>query len=237
MNLKHRISYKTVSKITLSVAFVMSTFCAVGTELSVGYDTKYVSEGRNNLDDGGIVWGTLNTDINEQVSFSTVYGYATSSNTDYDELNVGIQYASSVESIDFYVGYTYLAFLKDDADDNEVSFGASWQNFDSFSPFIDFVYSTEASGSFVQLGIQTEAEATTSLSINPYLILAYDFGYASESHDGYNHAAVGVNANYAIDSAFSVRLSVEQTFGGSDVRGERGQSDQFWAGMHLNYAY
>ena len=151
MKFKNKISYKTVCKTTLSFAYVMSTFCAVGTELSVGYDSKYVSEGRNNLDDGGIVWSTLNTDINEQVSFSAAYGYATSSKVNYDELNVGIQYASSIDDMDFYVGYTYLAFFKDNVDDNEVSVGASWQNFDAFSPFIDFVYSTEASGSFVQL--------------------------------------------------------------------------------------
>ncbi|GAA0854182.1 hypothetical protein [Aliiglaciecola litoralis] len=228
---------KNIYKTIVSLTCLSCAWSAHGAEFNFGYDTKYVSEGRNNLTDGGIIWANLSSDIDEQISWTVAYGIATASTVDYDELNVTISYANSHGTIDYYVDYTYLAFFEDDADDNEIGLGAAWQGLGAFTPFVDVVYSTESAGSFVQVGIQSQVQTTQALSITPYLMLAYDFGYASDAHDGYNHTAIGVTSNYVINSEFSVSLFLEQTFGGTDVRVERGQSDQFWAGMRLHYGF
>jgi hypothetical protein len=226
-----------MKKILGLLVFLFISVTCRGAEFSVGYDSKYVSEGRDNLDRGGILWTTLNADIDSHFSFQGAYGRATDSSVDYDELNLGMQFADSVGEVDYYFGYTYLSFFEDDQDDHEIGFGFVWNSFGAFTPFLDYVHSTSASGSFLQLGIQTETKIGEALIINPYLSVAYDFGYASESHDGHNHVALGASLNYRIDDAFSMKLLLEQTFGGSDVRNENGQNNQFWTGLHLNYSF
>jgi hypothetical protein len=89
-------------------------------DFNVQYDSRYVTEGRNNLQRGGIVWLSLDNEIIEHVSVNLVYGYATSSNVNYDELNLIFEYANTVGKVDWYVNYTSLHFFKDELTDNEI---------------------------------------------------------------------------------------------------------------------
>lgn len=69
----------------------------------VSVDDKYVSEGRDNLGQGGALWlgGTLwsgslptqnnKSDVTPALSIDALYGIATDPDVDYDELNLTFQ--------------------------------------------------------------------------------------------------------------------------------------------------
>ena len=66
------------SLILLPLIVAISFGTSASTELDIGYDSKYVSEGRNNLPTGGIVWISVNQEVNDALSLSIAYGDAKS---------------------------------------------------------------------------------------------------------------------------------------------------------------
>ncbi len=243
---------KPLSLISIAVLVGATGFSSAlnASELDLSYHSKYVSEGRNNLASGGITWLSFSTALDDLWSVNSVYGNATSNNVDYDELNLSIEFASSYSNssapkglqFDYYVAYTRLEFFEDDAYDNEMSAGFSLANTKfGLTPFADFVYSTEANGSYVEFGGRAEYSINDKISLQPYIKLAFDFGYANAEHNGFNHAAIGTSINYIVSSKIRLMGIVEQNIGGDIISqelsalGSRANSNQNWAGVHLNF--
>ncbi|MBY6188022.1 hypothetical protein KUV89_15490 [Marinobacter hydrocarbonoclasticus] len=224
----------------IALALCVPAFGATAAEFEVdlGYDSKYISEGRDNLEKGGIYWASGAAAFENGVTLSAAYGYAADSDVDYDELNLGIEYGFDVGDFSFYAGYTRLEFFKDDESDNELGAGVAYGGLSWFEPFIDYVYSTEAEGSFVELGIQREFALSQRLVLTPYVIAGFDYGYANPDHDGDNHWALGATLAYQLTDQMALSVIAEHTEANKQVCLEEGiETDQNWAGVHLTMAF
>ncbi|MFT4937994.1 MAG: hypothetical protein ACI88A_001017 [Paraglaciecola sp.] len=161
---------KLITLSTASLALSSNLAMADG-EFDIGYDSKYVSEGRNNLDVGGIIWASGAASVNENVSDFAAYGVATDSSVDYDEFNLGLEYSFSSGDFDYYLGYTRLEFFEDDESDNEIGFSLVWNGNKAFTPFADFMHATGAGGNFVQLGLEQEIKLADKLGFTVLWLL------------------------------------------------------------------
>ncbi|WP_166423292.1 hypothetical protein [Paraglaciecola sp. 20A4] len=215
---------------------LMSTplaFISLAAELDIGYDSKYVSEGRNNLPEGGIIWVNFSHPVTDAISLSTAYGKGQSNK--YDELNVGVEYSHQWNNFALFANYTRLEFFKDNSFDNELGAGAAWSGNDWVTPNINVVYSTQADGSFVELGLEQEYQINPYFSITPYARVTFDFGYASKEYNGHNHTYFGAIASHMLNDIFSVSATLEHNIGGSDLKSAEGENnDHSWAGLHIS---
>jgi outer membrane usher protein FimD/PapC len=137
------------------------------TEFDVGYDSRYISEGRNNLPEDGIVWASLSHDLDDNLTVGSAYGVATKKSANYDELNLSISYQNSINELTYSFSYTRLEFFDDGESDNEFGLDMSWEKFDEFTPFAYLVYSTEAGGSFASVGVESNYELSEIVNISP----------------------------------------------------------------------
>ena len=223
--------------IIISVLLLLMISQTQATELDIGYDSKYVSEGRNQLFSGGIYWINGSHDIDENVSIAVAYGVASNSDVNYDELNLSISYANSADGFDYYAAYTRLEFFEDNASDDEISFGAAYTEFESFTPFSNFVYGLEADGFFIDIGAEKEFQLSNELFFTPYAIITFDYGYAGGGKNGHNHTYFGARVNYTLTQNATIGAIFEQTFGGSVIAKEGNKTDLFWSGVHFIYSW
>ena len=94
--------------------------CGVEFGISGGWESRYVSEGRDNLDGDGLVSSTVEAAFK---GLSLNASYASSPNTDYREFSLGAAYSYTWNDLEANVSYTHLRFLSDEEDDNEIGLG------------------------------------------------------------------------------------------------------------------
>lgn len=202
---------------------VVSHLSAV--EIDIQYNSLYVSEGRNNLDKGGIVWLSGTTDVMENLAVGLVYGRSTSNKQDYDELNATLTYSNTVGEFGWYVGLNRLEFFEDNAHDTEVGGGISYAGYEIINVFADAYYSTQANGTFMEVGISSPFNLAYNLDITPYVVAGFDFGYASEAYNGYNHLGVGAQLDYIYSEDIGMYFRAELIQAGSDIKRDLGKSE------------
>jgi len=88
--------------------------------------SKYIFEGRNNLENGGII--SFETSLG-LYGMSTVVWYAYGYEEEYRELDVTLGYDYEIVDFNFNVGYTRLEFLRDKESDNEFSTGCTYNKY------------------------------------------------------------------------------------------------------------
>ena len=221
----------------LSILMIAQTQSFAG-QLDLGYDSKYISEGRDNLPEGGIIWTSLNQELNSDFSFVLAYGVATESMVNYDELNVTIQYAGQTPELSYVVSYTRLEFFADQQSDNELGLAVEWSNLSYVTPSVNLVYSTEAGGAFLALGIGQDYAISDVVNIRPYVSVAFDFGYASKQFNGHNHSSMGAVLAVQMMKNLVFSFITEHNIGARIVKKEiENNHNQTWAGAHLTYSY
>lgn len=204
------------------------------TEIDIQYNSRYISEGRNNLERGGIVWFGGSTDIVEKLSAGFAYGRSTSDAQDYDELNVVLTYSEKIGEFDWYVGLTRLEFFEDNQHDTEMSGGVSYSGYQHIYVYADAYYSTQVKGTFMEIGVVSPIKFAHNLELIPYILAGFDFGYASEQYDGYNHLAIGTQVDYIYSEDILLYLKAEVIHAGSDIRRNLGDSkNETWLGFGL----
>ena len=95
---------RSICRLFIALVLVPLTSASLATELDIGYDSKYVSEGRNNLPEGGIIWVNLSHPITDALSLNVAYGEGESSI--YNELNVGLEYSHQWNDFALFANYT-----------------------------------------------------------------------------------------------------------------------------------
>lgn len=216
--------------------FTIVVASARATEIDIGYDSRYISEGREQLVSGGIYWIVGSHEVSENVSLGVAYGYAANSNIQYDELNLSMTYANSVEGFDYYLAYTHLEFFEDKVNDDEISMGFSYTDFEFFTPFSNFVYGEKASGYFVDFGLMRAFKLTEKTSLTPYASIAFDFGYAAEGNE-HNHSYIGLTISHILSTNANINVIIEKSYGGMVIRDEVEKPNQFWSGLHFVYSW
>ncbi|WP_025821458.1 hypothetical protein [Shewanella marina] len=219
----------------------ITTLAAPQVSLDMGWDSKYVSQGRDNLDKGGIYWSTL------AVEQGNLHGYATVGRGDsvhYTEWNYGLQYSlPQVYGFETVLGYQRNEIYGDErSHDNEFSAEISYQQLSWITPSINYTYATEADGYFIELALQHDWQVTSKLTISPYLHQSFDYGYVSAEHDGVNNLLIGVEAQYQLTSQLVLSAQINQSFAQQDIKQENADDpsaklDQTFAGIHLTYQF
>jgi len=210
--------------------------------LDLGWDSKYVSEGRNNLDKGGIVWGTAAVQ-HGNLNVYAVLGRA--DDQDYTEWNFGLEYAIPLsDKLEATVGYQRLEFYGDErAHDNEFFSSLTYSGIEWLTPSVAYTYATEAGGYFVEASLHSSWELLENFTVTPYVTQAFDFQYATEDHDGPNHFQFGVEAEYLMNEQIVLSGHVSHTIAQEDIKleakadGIEGSLDQTYAGVHLTWNF
>jgi len=137
----------------------------------------------------------------------------------YGELNRFISYGVELGPAFVHGGYTRLEFPEDDESDNEISVGIEAKVTGYLVPALDYRFSTEADGGFLELSINTEVVVLNGrLSLGPYIMEGFDFGYASRRHDGPNNFQAGIDFAYALTDSLSLVGSVAHSWAHADVK-------------------
>jgi hypothetical protein len=183
----------------------------LGLSVGVGLDSHYVSEGRDNLDGDALAGVTVE---GESGGLSGGVWYAESPDRDYTELNLYAGYAFEIGAWEWTVGYTYLDFITDDADDSEVGVGVAYGNLPYGMTFgLEGYYSFDAEGAFFEASVSQETEVEEWLTLAPSLILGWNEGYIADGHDGANHIEVRIEATIALTDAFELGIFAAHTWG------------------------
>lgn len=207
---------------------------ASGFTIMTTWDGKYISEGRNNLAEGGL--GSMLLEWNDHFDVGQIVlssWIAESTQTDYSELNLGAAFVVPFEIWDMTLGYTFLNFDDDDSTDNELSaeFGTSVS--DSVDLAAAFIYSTEAGGTFVELIASTEITRNV-FTLTPYILLGLNAGYVADEHDGLNNLQMGLEISTELSDEFELGGYIAYTIGLDEEPGET-LDDIVWVGLSVGW--
>ncbi|MEM9237548.1 MAG: hypothetical protein AAGB14_12275, partial [Verrucomicrobiota bacterium] len=179
--------------------------------LNVGWESRYVSEGRDNLDGAGLITGTLEFGW-EYLSLGV--WYADSPSNSYNELQINAALTKSWGDFEAYVGYTHLRFPEtNDGHDHEVGGGFSWSGlpYELVIAF-DFYNSIDNSGTFYELSLGGEYEFCERWTFSPAIVFGMNQGYIGDGHDGANHIATSLGISYALTDSISIGAHAAYNF-------------------------
>ncbi|MGB0259229.1 MAG: hypothetical protein ACPGES_11310 [Coraliomargarita sp.] len=192
------------------------------------WESRYVSEGREDLEDGGLFSSEL-VAAYDGFEFSAWAGLADSEH--YQELQLTAAYVFDYRGFEFAAGYTHLEFEPGSDDDDEVFAEISTELFEMFVIGLSCVYYFEAKGSFYELVLGYPLTfLDEKLLVEPYALAGFDFDYRTEDYDGHNHLQFGIDCEYVLTDRLSLVGYVAHSFAGPDIDRE-GLGDVSWFGL------
>ena len=182
------------------------------------WESRYVSEGRNNLEAGGLVSGEIDFGWDSLVAG---IWFAVGDSVSYEELNLYLEYGFGLGPLEAHAGYTRLEFPADNESDDEFHFGIAYGDLPFLTVALNYTYSIEAGGGFLEIMASTEIKLLEdSLIVQPYALQALDFGYASAEHDGLNNFQAGLAVNYPLNRHASLYCAIHHSWAQKDVNNE-----------------
>ncbi len=208
----------------------------------LGWDSKYLTQGRDNLPESGIYW--MDTAVEYQ-GFTTYVLLGRADNQTYTEWNLGLEYALNLsEHLAANLGYQRIQVYGDDhCQDNELFAEIAYTKAPWLVPSIAYVYSTEAKGAFVELSLHSYWDLTDQFTLSPYITQGLDFGYSTQEHDGRNHLQWGLEANYTLNDNMSLSGHISHSLAQTDIEqeavsnGDFSSQNQTYAGLHFNMSF
>ncbi len=199
------------------------------------WESRYITEGRNNLEEGGLV-SALGAFEYEGLAASVWWAAGDSSS--YTELNLVIEYSRELfAGLEAYVGYNHLRFPDDNEFDNEIGAGLAWGAFPFLVPAVDWYHSFEADGSFLELRLSSEIPVIPDLlTLSPYGLLAFNFGYVADESEGVNNLQVGLDAELRLHDHFAFIGYIAHTWGLDEDPGDT-LVDEFWGGAGITISF
>ncbi|MEM0965243.1 MAG: hypothetical protein AAGJ81_03700 [Verrucomicrobiota bacterium] len=193
---------------------------------TAGWDSIYLAEGRDDLGDGGLVYAEFSGTIGPAALGTW---FADGTEVDYNEWNIfGELSAELADGLEGYIGYTHLIFFDDGerSDDDELGVGLTYVIHEFLETAVDAVYSFEAGGAFLELGLGVPVGVTDSFSLAPNAILGLDFGYRTDEYDGWNHFQVGIDAEYSIGERLAIGGYAAYAFALEDIDREEDETGE-----------
>lgn len=206
--------------------------------LDLGWDSKYISQGRDNLKHGGIYWANASIQYNNLTTYALV---GRGDSQTYTEWNIGFEYTFNVvEQLEANLGYQRIEGFSDNrCQDNELFGELAYTATPWLIPSVSYVYSTEAEGSFVEVSLHSYWNITDQFTLTPYITQGFDFKYRTEKHNGRNHLQLGLEASYQITSEINLSGHISHSIAQNDIEqemaenGDTGSQDQTYAGIHV----
>jgi len=202
-------------------------------DITIAMDSRYISEGRNNLDSGGI----LSADISwskpmTEGSLNLSAWYAEAWDAEYAELDLSVGYTVEFGASEFGVAYTWLEFPEDNEDDHEVELSLAYNVQNILDLSFSGVYSDEAGGVFFETGLSKEIELKEGLTLVPFVVVGINEGYVTDEHDGLNHLIIGVETSWEITDSISLGAYLACTMG-LDEEPVESLEDLVYSGLSL----
>lgn len=203
------------------------------------WDSKYISEGRNNLEEGGIAWAVAAVTLDQLTVFAAA---GRGDQAYYIEYDVGLEYSLEFhENVDAVIGYQRIETYGDDrASDNELFATVAYSGWQWLVPELSYTFSTEAGGYFIEAALYNPWQVSDTFHLTSYVKQAFDFQYVTEEFDGANHFQLGVEANYQLTPTVAIGGHVSHTIAMKDIKEEVGSShglNQTYAGVNISLSF
>lgn len=207
-------------------------------EVTIGaaWDSAYVTEGRDNLGDGGLVSASFDLGW-RGFAFSAWTAHGDSVN--YVEHNVGCSYSRAMGRAGMAVSYTRLEFGggEDAPGDNEFALACTVPVPGAIEVVVGARYATEAEGTFAEILVRRPVPlGGPGVVLTPYVMFGFDFGYATRGHDGANHIEGGLALECPLGDIAALSLYCAHCRAGHDVELDGG-SDLTWGGVRLAFGF
>ena len=198
------------------------------------WQSRYVSMGRDQLNDGGIY--SIDGGVGWN-NFSAGAWFATGDREGYEEVDFSVAYTMDMGSFCTEVGYNRLEFLSSNESDNEFFAQIDYSKIPYVTLCLYSVYATESGGSAIEPSVVSEWFVFKDrLRIEPYALVGFDFGYSTEEFDGENNFQVGVDLFWRVTTYFDVVGSVAHSWALEDMKRE-GLGDLSWGTIGLSFSY
>ena len=201
--------------------------------IDAGWESRYVTEGRDNLDGGGLQVTTIDGRYGAcGVSVWNGWGY----DSNYNEVNIVPYLDYKNEDISVYASYNYKMFSPSGQFDHEIGAGMSYQGLphNLFLGF-DWYHSFDAGGSFFSFFIGSGIPVDENLVLEPLVSLGVNHDYIADGHNGVNHLSLQLNGEYTITGTLSalafVRYNSVIDPEPAQHPGDTTLRDFFWAGV------
>jgi len=196
------------------------------------WESRYVSEGRDNLSGAGLASVASEIDFG-LLTFSP--WYARGYDSDYDELNLNFIFGFKPnDRIELYAGYSHLLFFRDKFHDNEVGAGIVLSYLKWVDYFATDTYSFDAGGSFIETGLSREFALSDPLTLKAIGLLGINSGYIADGHDGANNLQLLVEASYKISRRLELTMFAGYSWAidadPGRFAGDETLDDFFWGG-------
>lgn len=182
--------------LSFMIVILMTNTVEAANRLSVEYQSRYISEGRDNLNADGIYWTGLESDLTSNFTGTLILGQADGSQTDYSEIEATLTYSKEFQQLNVGAGLTYLSFPAEDEFDNELSVAMDWQHASGFVPFANLTYSTEARGYYLEAGLNKTITLSNELMISTSITAGFDYKYLSQQRNQYDHMSINIDIEH-----------------------------------------
>lgn len=175
------------------------------------WDSRYLSEGRDNLDGEGLFAFALDVQY-ENFLIGAWLSY--SDGADYEERDFFAEYGLETGPLEWYVAYTHLQFPRDmSGHDNEIGAGVAMpEALLGLTPGFGAYYSFEAGGSFMDFTLDRDIQLTDQVRLVPALGVGLNEGYIAEGHDGVNNVTLGLHAYFRLTESIALFAHVAQNW-------------------------
>ncbi|QDO83732.1 hypothetical protein FM037_11430 [Shewanella psychropiezotolerans] len=173
-------------------------------QVEFGGETQYITEGRDQLDDGGIIWGEM---VMEYASIHLYSSLGQASRQNYREWQLGISYdVFETETFDGIIGLQFVEIYGDEREsDAEFASAVAYRGIGWVTVSIDHTYSLQSNGHFIELSLHGKSvELAGKGLVTPYVSQAFDFQFANEEYNGANHVQFGIEARYPLSQKLSL---------------------------------
>ena len=214
------------SALMLASLFTIAPGAYSSFSLDFAVDSKYVSEGRDNLNRGGLASISINRSLPLPIGGEWYYSswYAEGISSPYTELNLSLGSSFNLGEANVSMGYTWLDFRGPHHSDNEFNLGLAWGLFGKIDLSSALIYSTEAEGSFIELMASTDWERENWV-LTPYLLLGINQGYVQNQPKTFNNLQFGLTAETELFAKLETAFHLATTTGLEDI---------IWAGVTIS---
>ena len=207
-------------------------------EIGLGFDSRYVSEGRDNLSgQSGIIWGKVGghthaaggTFFTELLTIEA-WGKA------YNETNVSVGYEYEEGSASIGGALTYLDFPTDGENDLEANLNARWKWGATGGFTTDWAWSEKSGGWFGETSAFHEIAVNQNWTLTTMAFLGANKGYVVEEHDGLNYLGLRIETVVALTEHLKCAFYIAAI---EPLGRESGESlrNLLWAGGALTFAF
>lgn len=222
--------------VTILLTGLLLTSCVLARDIhiGVGYATRYISEGRDNLDAGGIATASIDS---SRGAFGVGVWTAEATSQGYGETELYVAARHDVGehiSIDSRLSYFRFSDVPGPSDDIEGLLALGY-NRDWYALWIETYYSHRAGGYFTSVG-QSAGSEFGEWRLEAFMATGINRDYVAGESNGINNVVVGLNTTRRITRQISLSLVIAKTVA-IDAAPTDTLSDTGWADLVLQFAF